>query len=408
MSRTPGLPPGVVDLADPDSFVRGVPHDSFRRLRAEAPVCWHPERNGPGFWVVSRWADVRAVSLDQATFSSWKGGIMLRELSPAQVESQREMLIGMEPGRHGKHRRLVSGTFASKVIRALEPRLRALVTQLVDEVAPRGGCDFVTDVACEVPVIAICELLGVPVEDRGRIVEWSNAMVGIDDPEYADDSNRGPLAAMQLAMYAQELSEKRRADPRDDIVSELLRAEVDGERISQAEFNAFVLILAVAGNETTRNLISHGMHALMEHPDQYALLRDDPSLVDSAVEEMLRWASPVMHFRRTASRDCEIGGQPIAEGDKVVIWYISANRDEKMFDDPYTFDITRQDNQHVSFGGGGPHFCLGANLARMEARVMFREILHRFELIEPTGDVQRLRSNFINGIKHLPVRVKPA
>jgi cholest-4-en-3-one 26-monooxygenase len=303
MSRTPGLPPGVVDLADPDSFVRGVPHDSFRRLRAEAPVCWHPERNGPGFWVVSRWADVRAVSLDQATFSSWKGGIMLRELSPAQVESQREMLIGMEPGRHGKHRRLVSGTFASKVIRALEPRLRALVTQLVDEVAPRGGCDFVTDVACEVPVIAICELLGVPVEDRGRIVEWSNAMVGIDDPEYADDSNRGPLAAMQLAMYAQELSEKRRADPRDDIVSELLRAEVDGERISQAEFNAFVLILAVAGNETTRNLISGGVALLSEHPLERARLLADPGLIPTAVQEMLRYHPPVLHFRRTAMRD---------------------------------------------------------------------------------------------------------
>ncbi len=207
----PSMPPGTVDLTDPDQFVGGVPHETFRRLRAEAPVAWHPERKGPGFWVVSKWADVRAVSLDQATFSSWKGGVMLRELGPEREEAQREMLTSMEPGRHGKHRRLVSGTFAPKVIRALEPRLRAVVTRTLDAVGPRGACDFVTDVACELPVIAICELLGVPVEDRAKIVAWSNAMIGMDDPEYADDPSGGPLAAMQLAMYASELAERRRA-----------------------------------------------------------------------------------------------------------------------------------------------------------------------------------------------------
>jgi cytochrome P450 len=403
---TPGLPRGVADLTDPDSFVQGVPHETFRRIRAEAPVCWHPERKGPGFWVVSKWADVRAVSLDQATFSSWKGGIMIREMSAEQIAAQREMLTGMEPGRHGKHRRLVSGTFAPKVIRALEPRLRALVTRLLDDVGPRGGCDFVTDVACELPVIAICELLGVPVEDRGKILEWSNAMVGLDDPEYADDSNQGPLAAMELAMYAQELSERRRAEPRDDIVSELLRAEVDGEKLAQAEFNAFVLILAVAGNETTRNLISGGVRLLSEHPGERARLVADPGLIPTAIDEMLRYHPPVLHFRRTATRDVELRDAPIREGDKVTVWYVSANRDEDVFPDPDRFDVGRTPNDHLSFGFG-PHYCLGASLAHLEARIMFEELLQRFPDVTVAGPIERLRANHINGIKHLPVRFTP-
>jgi cholest-4-en-3-one 26-monooxygenase len=400
------MPPGTVDLTDPDQFVGGVPYETFRRLRAEAPVAWHPERNGPGFWVVSKWADVRAVSLDQSTFSSSKGGVMLRELSDGQIEAQREMLISMEPGRHGKHRRLVSGTFAPKLIRALEPRLRAVVTRTLDAVGPRGACDFVTDVACELPVIAICELLGVPLEDRGRIVEWSNAMIGLDDPEYADETNRGPLAAMQLAMYAQELAEKRRAEPRDDIVSELLRAEVDGERLSQAEFNAFVLILAVAGNETTRNLISAGLWLLCEHPAERARVQSDLTMLPTAIDEMLRYHPPVLHFRRTAMRDVELRGQTIRDGDKVVVWYVSANRDEEVFPDADRFDVGRTPNDHLSFGFG-PHFCLGAALAHLEARVMFEELFQRLPDVALAGPPVRLRANHIHGIKHLPVRFTP-
>src|SRR6185369_197916 len=278
------FPEGLADLTDPGVFVHGVPHETFRRLRAEAPVAFHPERDGPGFWVVSKWADVRSVSLDQATFSSWKAGIMIREMGREREEAQREFLTGMEPGHHGKHRRLVSGTFAPKIIRALEPRLRAVVTRTLDDVGSRGACDFVTEVACELPVIAICELLGVPVEDRGKIVAWSNAMVGMDDPEYADDPSGGPLAAMQLAMYAQELGERRRADPRDEIVTELLQAEVDGERLTAAEFNAFVLILAVAGNETTRNLISAGLWLLCEHPEERARVQADLGILPTAID----------------------------------------------------------------------------------------------------------------------------
>jgi cholest-4-en-3-one 26-monooxygenase len=400
------MPPGTVDLTDPDSFVGGVPHETFRRLRAEAPVAWHPERSGPGFWVVSKWADVRAVSLDQATFSSWKGGIMLRELGQDREEAQREMLTGMEPGRHGKHRRLVSGTFAPKVIRALEPRLRAVVTRTLDAVGPRGVCDFVTDVACELPVIAICELLGVPIEDRAKIVAWSNAMVGMDDPEYADDPSGGPLAAMQLAMYANELAERRRLEPRDDIVSELLAAQVDGERLTEAEFNAFFLILAVAGNETTRNLISAGLWLLCEHPAERARVQADLGLLPTAIDEMLRYHPPVLHFRRTAVRDAVLRGQQIRDGDKVSIWYVSANRDEEVFPDPDRFDVGRMPNDHLSFGFG-PHFCLGAALAHLEARVMFEELFQRLPDVALAGPPVRLRANHIHGIKHLPVRFRP-
>jgi cholest-4-en-3-one 26-monooxygenase len=402
----PMLPAGVVDLTDPDNFVGGVPYDSFRRLRAEAPVAWHPERDGPGFWVVSKWADIRAVSLDQATYSSWKRGIMIRELGRDREEAQREFLTGMEPGRHGKHRRLVSGTFAPKVIRALEPRLRAVVTRTLDAVGPRGACDFVTEVACELPVIAICELLGVPVEDRGKILEWSNAMVGMDDPEYADDPSAGPMAAMQLAMYANELGERRRREPADDIVTELLRAEVDGERLTDAEFNAFVLILAVAGNETTRNLISAGLWLLCTHPEERARVQTDLSILPTAIDEMLRYHPPVLHFRRTAMRDTELRGVPIREGDKVSVWYVSANRDEEVFRDADRFDVRRSPNDHLSFGFG-PHYCLGAALAHLEARVMFEELFTRLPDIALAGPPERLRANHIHGIKHLPVRFTP-
>ena len=400
------IPEGLADLTDPGIFVHGVPYETFRRLRAEAPVAFHPEHDGPGFWVVSKWADVRSVSLDQATFSSWKAGILIREMGREREEMQREFLTGMEPGRHGKHRRLVSGTFAPKIIRALEPRLRAVVTRTLDDVGSRGACDFVTDVACELPVIAICELLGVPVEDRGRIVAWSNAMVGMDDPEYADDPSGGPLAAMQLAMYAQELAERRRADPRDDIVTELLDAEVDGERLTAAEFNAFVLILAVAGNETTRNLISAGLWLLCEHPEERARVQADLGILPTAIDEMLRYHPPVLYFRRTAMRDVELRGERIREGDKVSLWYVSANRDEEVFPDADRFDVRRTPNDHLSFGFG-PHFCLGAALAHLEARVMFEELFQRLPDIALAGPPERLRANHIHGIKHLPVRFTP-
>jgi len=399
------LPSGIVDLTDPDSFVAGVPHETFRRLRAEAPVAWHPERDGPGFWAVTKWADVRAVSLDQATYSSWQGGIMLREMAHERVEAQREMLIAMEPRRHAKHRRLVAGTFTPKVIRALEPRLRALVGRLLDGVAPRGECDFVTDVAAELPVIAICELLGVPVEDRARIVGWSNAMVGMDDPEYADDPETGQLAAMQLAMYASELAERRRAEPRDDIVTILQNAEVDGERLSEVDFIAFFVLLTIAGNETTRNQTSHTLRLLFEHPKELAKLLDCPTLLNSAIEEALRFSPPVMYFRRTAKSASTIRGVDIPDGAFVCVYYPSANRDEDVFPDPDTFDITRNPNEHLAFGDG-EHFCLGVHLARLELQIAYKYLLPRIQEIELAGPVERLHSSLVGGVKRLPIRYK--
>jgi cholest-4-en-3-one 26-monooxygenase len=397
-----------VGLHDLDLFQQGVPHETFATLRAEAPVSFHHDPASPGFWSVHRHADVVAVNRDNTTFSSNLKATLFWEMEEADLAQQRLMMLNMDPPMHTRYRRLVNKGFTPRMVGDLETHIRDMAAEICDEAVAKGELDFVTDVSAELPLQVIAELMGVPHDERHLMFDWSNRMVGAQDPEYGVLPEEASQAALELFAYAHQLAEQKRANPHDDLISVLSTAEVEGERLSELEIDLFFMLLTVAGNETTRNLISHGMHALMEHPDQYAMLRNDPSLVDSAVEEMLRWASPVMHFRRTASRDCEIGGQPIAEGDKVVIWYISANRDETVWDDPYTFDITRQDNQHVSFGGGGPHFCLGANLARMEARVMFAEILKRFEIIEPAGDVQRLRSNFINGIKHLPVRVKPA
>jgi cytochrome P450 len=397
-------PTGVADLGDPESFRDGPPHGTFRRLRAEAPVCFFPGRDGgPGFWAATRYADVRAVSLDQKTFSSYRGGIMLRDFSDDLLAAQRETLTSMEPGRHGKHRRLVSGAFSARTIRALEPRLRTLVGETLDRLRDHDACDFVTEVACELPVQMICELLGIPAGDRGKIITWSNAMVGMDDPEYAASEADAHLAAMQLYAYASSLAEARRRDPRDDLVSHLLEVEIDGERLDEAAFNAFVLVLAVAGNETTRNLISNGLVTLFEHPEERARLTTDPSLLPTAIDEMLRWTPPVMYFRRTAELDVTLGEARIREGDKVTVWYVSANRDEAVFPEADRFDVGRTPNDHLAFGIGS-HYCLGATLAQLEAKLLFAELLARFPEIEPAGLVVRVRGNHFNGIKHLPVR----
>jgi cholest-4-en-3-one 26-monooxygenase len=250
-------------------------------------------------------------------------------------------------------------------------------------------------------------MMGVPHEDRALVFDWSNRMVGSEDPEYAADPSEAQSAQAELFAYANDLAAEKRKHPGDDIVSTLLQAEVDGDRMSELDFDLFFMLLAVAGNETTRNLISNGLLALFDHPDQRAKLVEDPALLDPGVEEMLRWGSVVMHFRRTATRDVVLREREISEGDKVVLWYISANRDEAMFDDPFAFRVDRTPNEHIAFGGGGPHFCLGANLARAEIKVIFDEVLRRLPDIEPAGPVQRLRSNFINGIKHIPVRFTP-
>jgi len=396
-----------IDLTNPDAFVPGVPHDWFTRLRREAPVVWHPDENsvGGGFWAVTSYEHCVTVNRDWQTFSSMRGAVYLWDLPEAELEQQRMLMLNMDPPLHTRYRLLVNKGFTPRMVAALEKQMRERTRDILERVAQRGECDFVVDVAAELPLQVIADLMGVPQEDRHKIFEWSNRMIGGEDPEYALTEEDRAMASMELYAYSSELAAQRRVDPRDDLISILTQAEVEGERLSELEIDLFFLLLAVAGNETTRNLISHGILALLDNPDQLARLRADRSLMGSAIEEMLRWGTPVMNFRRTATHDTELGGQQIREGDKVVFWHISANRDDAVFDDPFRFDIARSPNEHMAFGSGGPHYCLGANLARLEIRVMFEELLDRFTEMEVVGEVSRLRSNFINGIKHIPLRV---
>jgi cholest-4-en-3-one 26-monooxygenase len=396
-----------VDLANLDTFVAGVPHDMFDTLRRDAPLYFHPEPNGSGFWCVVRYHDLEQISRDVHQFSS-EGGITLFEQAEEELEQQRMMMLMMDPPRHTKLRLLVNKGFTPRMIERLHDRIRQAAVDIVDKVAERGECDFVVDVAAELPLQVIAEMMGVPQEDRHKVFEWSNRLIGSEDPEYAVSVEDATGAAVEMFSYAHDLAAAKRANPGDDIISALLAAEVDGERLTDVEFDLFFELLAVAGNETTRNLISHGMLALVENPDQRALLLADPSLLPSAVDEMLRYASPVMYMRRTAQRDVELHGQHIQQGDKVALWYIAANHDPAVFTDPHRFDIRRDPNDYLAFGGGGPHFCLGSHLAKLEIRVMFEELLTRLPDIELNGPVQRLRSNFINGIKHMPVRFAPS
>jgi len=393
-----------VDLTDPDRFAAGVPHDAFALLRREAPVYWHAERAGPGFWALTRHDDVVHVSKRPDLFSSHRGGTNLFDASPEDLEVTRSLLINMDPPQHVKFRRLVRQGFTPNRVRLLLPRVRARAVRLVDALVEKGECDFVREVAAELPLQVIAELLGIPDDDRGRIFELSNRLIGFDDPEFQNSFEDGKRAAAEMWLYAHKLAVERKGGDGEDLVSVLMRAEIDGQRLSELEFNNFFLLLAVAGNETTRNLLSGAVQALIEHPDQWRRLRRDRSLLDTAVEEFLRWVTPVMHFRRTATRDTEIRGQRIREGDKVVMFYGAANRDEHVFELPERFDVARIDNPHVAFGIG-EHYCMGANLARMEIRVLFEELLRRVEALELAGPVPRLRSCFISGIKTMPVRV---
>jgi cholest-4-en-3-one 26-monooxygenase len=398
-----------VNLADPGNFVAGVPHEMFEVLRREAPVWFHPRAGDvEGFWCIVKYADLVELSRDPGHASSALGGITLHDGSPEDLEMQRQMMLMMDPPMHTKLRLLVNKGFTPRMIGKLEDHIRDVARSIVDGVSARGECDFVVEVAAELPLQVIVEMMGVPDGDRHKIFEWSNRLIGSEDPEYNVSRDEAIGAATEMFMYSAELAAAKRKNPGDDIISTLLQAEVEGNKLTDTEFNLFFQLLAVAGNETTRNLISNGMHFLFQHPDQRAKLAADRSLLPSAIDEMLRYASPVMYMRRTAPEEFELRGQTIKAGDKIALWYISANRDEDVFEDPHRFDITRSPNEYVAFGGGGPHFCLGANLAKLEIRVMFEELLDRVPDIELAGDVQRLRSNFINGIKHMPVKFTPA
>jgi cytochrome P450 len=437
---SPAGPVPTVALVDPATYEVGPPFDLLRRLRAETPVAWvdepalHGQPAGSGFWLVLRHADVEWVLRDPATFSSWLGATQVRDA--ADLDWVRRMMLNMDPPDHSRLRRLLTRSFTPRAVAALTEAIEATAARLVDRVvagAPEGRCDFAKDVAADLPLLTLADVLGVPAEDRWLMFDWSNRVIGWQDPDYATsaafDGTAGTAMAREalalrpvpdadgrmpdprtragmpdLYAYARLLAEEKRRAPGDDVMSILL-AQVDegGGHVSDAEFENMFWLFAVAGNETLRNGLPGGLIALLQHPEQLAVLRADPSLLPGAVDEMLRWWTPVMVFRRTAARDVELGGVRIRAGDKVVVSFTSANRDESVFPDPDRFDVRRAPNPHLSFGHG-PHFCLGGQLARAQMRALFGELLRRTERLELDGSPALLRSSFQRGVKRLPIR----
>ncbi|MGK4578751.1 cytochrome P450 [Kitasatospora sp. HPMI-4] len=412
------LPLDEVDLADHDKFLDGVtPWRMFHTLRHEDPVHWQPEPEpNSGFWAVTRHADIARVDRDSETFTSTRF-VNLEEVDDDQIK-KRASILELDGVRHRAMRSLLQRQFGAGVINQYADFLRGLTARTLDAAFAKGGFDFVADVSADFPINVLARLLDVPEEDTQQLIDWGNRIIGNTDPDYADvllhseESEkyrdlpfRSP-AALEVFEYGRELARQRRGGDGADLVSRLVNETPrDGVPLSARDFDNYFLLLVVAGNETTRHAISHSMLALIQHPEQLDRLRQDPSLIPNAVEEFLRWASPVYHFRRTATRDVELGGKQIKEGDKVVMWYASGNRDEAVFGNPYDFDVTRRNNDHVTFGKGSPHLCLGNLLARTEMRIMFEELIPRIADIRLTGDVPRVRSNFVNGIKKLPVEV---
>ncbi|MFF0183900.1 cytochrome P450 [Streptomyces sp. NPDC005244] len=409
----PALPDGF-DFTDPDVLHHRVPLPEFAELRLAEPVRWIPQQHGAagfgddGYWAVTRHADVKYVSTHPELFSSFLNTAVIRfneHIQREQIEVQRLIMLNMDPPEHTRVRQIVQRGFTPRAIRSLEDTLRAragsIVANALTQAGPDGAFDFVTQVACELPLQAIAELIGVPQEDRVKIFDWSNKMVAYDDPEYAITEEIGADSATELISYAMNMAADRKQCPAKDIVSTLVAAEDEGNLASD-EFGFFVLLLAVAGNETTRNAITHGMHALLTHPDQWDLYkRERPR---TTAEEIVRWATPVVAFQRTATQDTELGGQRIAKGDRVGIFYSSANHDPEVFENPEVFDITRDPNPHLGFGGGGPHFCLGKSLATLEIDLIFNAIADAMPDLRLSGDPRRLRSAWLNGVKELQVR----
>jgi cytochrome P450 len=394
-----------MDLYDPDGYVAGPPHEELERLRREDPVHWQDMPDEPGYWMVLRYADVVTVARDPATYSASLGGVVLEDLAPETLAMMQDMLLAMDPPRHVGYRRYVTPQFTMRVMRKLEPRIRSICREILDGAAPRGEVDFVHDVCAKLPSQVVGELVGIPEADWPKIHAWAERNTGGQDPELASGySPDAASATIEMAMYAIDLAQQRRDEPRDDLTTLMLAMELDGAPMTDAQFGAFFVQLVTAGNDTTRTMLSSGLLALLQHPEQLAELRADRSLVPSAVEEILRWANPLHYFRRTTTDDTVLGGTKIAAGQKVAMIYTSANRDEAMFPDPHRFDIRRDPNPHLSFGTG-EHFCLGVHLARLEGRVFFEELLDRFEHIEQTGEPRRQRSNLNNALKSLPVKL---
>ena len=403
-----------IDLWDFDMFQRQEHHDALTPLRETDPgIHWIDEGDrGPGYWAITRHGHLKEVNRRADVFSSNRSGTQMHE--PDRTDSvtnfsRDHILLDMDPPRHTRYRKLVNRGFTPRMIGLLENYLQNRTDIILDRVVEAGRCDFVQDIAAELPLQAIAEMLGIPLEDRSKVFDWTNKFIGRDDPDYVTDHSDIEHAAAELFGYSHALQTDRRDEPADDIVTTLLSSDLDGEALTELEFDMFFLVLCVAGNETTRNSITRGMLAFFDFPDQWQKFVADPDRhMDTAVEEIVRWASPVFHFRRQAVEDYEIEGVRIAAGDKVVMWHAAANRDPRAFEDPWRFDIERSPNDHVGFGGGGPHFCLGASLARMEIRLMFRELARRTPDIGPDGDPAFLRSNFIGGVKSMPVAYTPS
>ena len=424
-------------VIDPDTYRSGPPLTVLRELRAEAPVVWvdepalHGQPAGPGFWLVLRHAEVERVLRDPAGFSSWLGATQIRDAG--DLEWVRRMMLNMDPPDHSRLRRLLSKSFTPRAVAALTESIEATAARLVDRMLEGDGrCDFAKDVAADLPLITLADVLGVPAEDRWLMFDWSNRVIGWQDRDYAssaafDGTGGTAMAREALALrpapdadgrmpdprtragmpdlyaYARLLAEEKRRSPGTDVMSILLAQADEGGRVSDAEFENMFWLFAVAGNETLRNGLPGGLIALLQHPDQLAAVRADPALLPGAVEEMLRWWTPVMVFRRTATTDVELSGVRMRAGDKVVVSFTSANRDESVFAEPDRFDVRRSPNPHLTFGHG-PHFCLGGQLARVQMRALFAELLRRTGALELDGPPVLLRSNFQRGVKRLPIR----
>ena len=374
-----------VNLTDPDIFQKGTPHEMFRVLRREAPVYWHDEPDGPGFWAITKYHDLKFVSKNPGLFSSARQGTLRQDPPSNDLPAIQSIMLNMDPPQHRQYRTLVNQAFTPRMIGNLHGRIRAMVHEIIDGVIERGECDFVEEVAALLPLAVICEMMGVPQEDRRHIYVLGNKMVGVDDPDLQGDKPIVPGDAMaafgEMFMYASKLWKIAHETPSDDLATALMNAELDGRKLDEMEFNFFFLLLLIAGNETTRTVTSNGMIALLDHPDQLRDLRNDPSLVPSAVEEILRFAPAVHTFRRTAMAETELRGQTIRPEDKLAALVSSANRDEDVFDGARLFNVRRSPNEHVAFGFG-EHYCLGANLARLELQEIFRGIVERLHDME--------------------------
>ena len=410
-ANCPFLPPGY-DFTDPDVLVEGIPVGEFAQLRKTAPVWWNEQTDtifdDGGYWVITRHADIKDISRNSGQWSTNRKGAVMRlpdGVTAEQLDLTKALLINHDAPEHTRLRKIVSRLFTPRAVAALEEKLAVASREIVAAAAAKSSGDFVADVAMNLPLQAIADLIGVPEADRERLFHWTNSIMNTDDPDFDSDPT---TANAELMGYAYTMAEERRRCPADDIVTRLVQADIDGEAMEDVEFAFFVILLAVAGNETTRNAISHGVLALSRYPEQRdAWWSDYAGVAPTAVEEIVRWASPVAYMRRTATRDVELGGVRIAEGDKVTLWYGSANRDESKFAEPWLFDVRRHPNPHVGFGGGGAHFCLGANLARREITVAFEELHRRVPDIHAVEEPDRLHSAFIHGIKRLPVTWSP-